>query len=91
MADLCVFQWMILVTDEGSRKILDNSVKEDDILNHNIASMYHPPRLKLAPPEVGADTQYAQTSNVSRRKGPKTRAWTPYISSRPSHTSSTHS
>lgn len=28
----------MLVLDEGSKKIIDNVVKEDDILNENIAS-----------------------------------------------------
>ena len=32
-------QWKILVVDETSKKILDNAVKEDDVLNQNIASM----------------------------------------------------
>jgi syntaxin-binding protein 1 len=31
-------QWKVLVIDETSKKIIDNVVKEDDILNHNIAS-----------------------------------------------------
>jgi hypothetical protein len=33
------WQWKVLVLDEGSKKIIDNVVKEDDILNENIASM----------------------------------------------------
>lgn len=32
----------MLVIDEGAKKIIDNVVKEDDILNENIASMYPP-------------------------------------------------
>lgn len=32
-------QWKVLITDENSKKIIDNVVKEDDILNQNIASM----------------------------------------------------
>lgn len=31
-------QWMVLVVDDASKKILDNAVKEDDILERNIAS-----------------------------------------------------
>ena len=31
-------QWKVLVTDDGAKKIIDNVVKEDDILNENIAS-----------------------------------------------------
>jgi syntaxin-binding protein 1 len=30
----------VLVIDEGAKKIIDNVVKEDDILNENIASTY---------------------------------------------------
>jgi syntaxin-binding protein 1 len=30
----------VLVLDEGSKKIIDNVVKEDDILNENIASRF---------------------------------------------------
>lgn len=30
----------MLVLDEASKKIVDNVVREDDILNENIASMY---------------------------------------------------
>jgi hypothetical protein len=30
----------VLVIDESSKKIIDNVVKEDDILNENIASMW---------------------------------------------------
>ena len=31
----------MLVIDEGAKKIIDNVVKEDDILNENIASTYY--------------------------------------------------
>lgn len=31
-------QWKVLVIDEAAKKIIDNVVKEDDILNENIAS-----------------------------------------------------
>ncbi|TVY83797.1 Protein transport protein sec1 [Lachnellula suecica] len=34
-----VAQWKVLVIDEGSKKIIDNVVKEDDILNENIANI----------------------------------------------------
>ncbi|KAK2806196.1 hypothetical protein FQN50_005919 [Emmonsiellopsis sp. PD_5] len=30
--------WKVLVVDEGSRKLIDNAVKEDDILNENVTS-----------------------------------------------------
>ncbi|RYP07471.1 hypothetical protein DL764_002478 [Monosporascus ibericus] len=35
---MCI-QWKVLVIDESSKKIIDNVVKEDDILNHNIANI----------------------------------------------------
>lgn len=35
---LIISQWKVLVIDESSKKIIDNVVKEDDILNENIAS-----------------------------------------------------
>jgi syntaxin-binding protein 1 len=30
--------WKCLIVDEHSKKIIDNVIKEDDILNNNIAS-----------------------------------------------------
>jgi hypothetical protein len=33
-------QWKVLVLDESAKKIIDNVVKEDDILNENIASTW---------------------------------------------------
>ncbi|KAK3390946.1 Sec1 family protein [Podospora didyma] len=32
-------EWKVLVVDENSKKVLDNTVKEDDLLNHNIANI----------------------------------------------------
>ncbi|KAL5890002.1 syntaxin binding protein 1 [Pyricularia oryzae] len=34
--------WKVLVIDEQSKKIIDNVVKEDDILDKNIASSFPP-------------------------------------------------
>jgi hypothetical protein len=31
-------QWKVLVVDETSRKLIDNAVSEDDILNLNVTS-----------------------------------------------------
>ncbi|KAI0199264.1 Sec1 family protein [Astrocystis sublimbata] len=31
--------WKVLVIDKSSKRIIDNAVKEDDILNHNIANI----------------------------------------------------
>ncbi|KAK2779236.1 vacuolar sorting protein VPS33/slp1 [Emmonsiellopsis sp. PD_33] len=31
--------WKVLVVDEGSRKLIDNAVKEDDILNENVTNI----------------------------------------------------
>ena len=33
-----ILQWKVLVVDEQSKKLIDNVVKEDDILNENITS-----------------------------------------------------
>jgi hypothetical protein len=35
-------QWKILIVDEESQKLINNVVKEDDILNLNITSMRPP-------------------------------------------------
>jgi hypothetical protein len=35
-------QWKILIVDEDSQKLINNVVKEDDILNLNITSMRPP-------------------------------------------------
>lgn len=35
-------QWKVLVTDQQSRKLIDNVVKEDDILNENITRALDP-------------------------------------------------
>ncbi|PGH02945.1 hypothetical protein AJ79_07482 [Helicocarpus griseus UAMH5409] len=32
-------EWKVLVVDEGSRKLIDNAVKEDDILNENVTNI----------------------------------------------------
>ena len=39
---LACLQWKVLVVDRQSKKILDNAVAEDDILNQNIASAGSP-------------------------------------------------
>jgi len=38
LGDAKYSQWKVLVIDEGAKKIIDNVLKEDDILNENIAS-----------------------------------------------------
>jgi len=52
----------VLVIDEGSQKILDNVVKEDDILNENIASTWH-----AGLPRTSAES--GQILRGSRRRG----------------------
>jgi hypothetical protein len=52
----------VLVIDEGSKKILDNVVKEDDILNENIASTWH-----AGDPGINAES--GQISRGLRRGG----------------------
>ncbi|TID25821.1 syntaxin-binding protein-like protein 2 [Venturia nashicola] len=37
--DVAKGEWKVLVVDEDSRKVLDNVVKEDDILNENITNV----------------------------------------------------
>ncbi|KAM5450045.1 syntaxin binding protein 1 [Microsporum canis] len=32
-------EWKVLVVDEGSRRLIDNAVKEDDILNENVTNI----------------------------------------------------
>ncbi|CCF33574.1 Sec1 family protein [Colletotrichum higginsianum] len=46
--------WKVLVLDEGSKKILDNVVKEDDILNHNIANIERIEQKRDMNPEMDA-------------------------------------
>lgn len=47
---------MVLVIDETSKKIIDNVLKEDDILNENIASMCSHPYASANPPQSLAYT-----------------------------------
>lgn len=47
---------MVLVVDENSKKIIDNVLKEDDILNENIASMSNHPQLRANNPQSLAHT-----------------------------------
>jgi syntaxin-binding protein 1 len=35
---MCDSQWKVLVLDETSKKLIYNVLKEDDILNENVAS-----------------------------------------------------
>jgi hypothetical protein len=52
----------VLVIDENSKKIIDNVVKEDDILNENIASMcWKNPKF--------ANAKATKISNASRNGG----------------------
>jgi len=48
-------KWKVLVIDEGAKKIIDNVIKEDDILNENITSEWNSGfggRLKLTSSEI---------------------------------------
>lgn len=66
-ADLNAFaelQWKCLVVDENSKKIIDNVVKEDDILNNNIASM-------LPQPTHARLHSLTTNSNRANRKPPR--------------------
>ena len=50
-SDIGEEQWKVLVIDEQSKKIIDNVVKEDDILDKNIASSFPP---QYDTPSLGA-------------------------------------
>jgi hypothetical protein len=61
----------VLVIDETAKKIIDNVVKEDDILNENIASMW----------QAGTGVQLGnipQISRGSRKRENPTPTWTLY-------------
>lgn len=46
--------WKVLVVDEGSRKLLNNAVKEDDILNHNVTNIEQIEHRRVANPDMDA-------------------------------------
>ncbi|OLN81280.1 Protein transport protein sec1 [Colletotrichum chlorophyti] len=46
--------WKVLVLDEGSKKIIDNVIKEDDILNQNIANIERIEQKRDMNPEMDA-------------------------------------
>ncbi|KAJ6445031.1 Sec1 family superfamily [Purpureocillium lavendulum] len=52
--DITQGDWKCLVVDETSRKILDNAVKEDDILNNNIATIERIENRREPNPEMDA-------------------------------------
>ena len=52
-----------MVVDEGSRKLIDNAVKEDDILNENVTS-------KGSLAVFKAQTEHFKISNRSTTRGP---------------------
>lgn len=43
------YQWKVLVLDESSRRLLENIIKEDDILNENITSTLATTSTNLVP------------------------------------------
>ena len=59
-------QWKVLITDEESRKLIDNVVKEDDILDSNITSM----TTTLAPPTMAHPRQTSSASRTGARPSP---------------------
>ncbi|KAL1962894.1 hypothetical protein VTN77DRAFT_9072 [Rasamsonia byssochlamydoides] len=46
--------WKVLVVDDYSRKILDNVVKEDDVLNHNVTNIEQIEHRRPANPDMDA-------------------------------------
>lgn len=80
-------QWMVLVIDDAAKKLIDNAVNEDDILNNNIASTCRRPVLPLTPMSL-THVYTGQTSSDSRTREKRTRAWAPSTSSPHKSTSS---
>ncbi|KAH6635298.1 Sec1-like protein [Chaetomium sp. MPI-SDFR-AT-0129] len=46
--------WKVLVIDEGTKRIIDSSINEDDILNHNIANIERIEERREMNPEMDA-------------------------------------
>ena len=61
-----------MVVDEGSRKLIDNAVKEDDILNENVTS-------KGSLAVFKAQTEHFKISNRLNTRGPSTETWMRFI------------
>lgn len=59
-------QWKVLITDEESRKLIDNVVKEDDILDSNITSMF----CCLLRPRQAHSCQTSSASRTGARPSP---------------------
>lgn len=91
-ADRCKPQWKCLIVDENSKKIVDNAVKADDILNSNIASQSLSARNSTSSPRGSfANEATLQLSSASKTVESPILRWMPSISSVPNHTLSTAS
>lgn len=93
-ADRCKLQWKCLIVDENSKKIVDNAVKADDILNSNIASQSSSSSARdttLSPRSVSANMATLQLSNGSKTVENPIPKWMPSTSSAPNRTLSTAS
>lgn len=60
---LTLSQWKVLIVDEDSKRILDNVLKQDDILNENITS-----ELRLGARDQGGVSQSADVENIEDRR-----------------------
>ena len=74
-------QWKVLVVDETSRKLIDNAVSEDDILNLNVTSK---PNILIDNRIASANDLSCKMSSRSRKSGNPT-LWMRCISYLPSH------
>lgn len=81
-------QWKVLVLDPDSKRLIENVLDQDTILNENITSQYT--RLRLA---TAAERfpDLLQTSSRSPTDDPLIATLTPYTSSPRNHTSLTAS
>jgi hypothetical protein len=80
----------VLVVDEQTKKLLDNILKEDDILDKNITSASsHPVRSTMR--HVKLTTRFGRQISRSSSTSGSSRTWTPCTYSPLCHTSSTAS
>lgn len=78
---LTLSQWKVLIVDEDSKRILDNVLKQDDILNENITS-----ELRLGAKDRGK-SHSLQMSRILKTGGRGTQRSMRYTFSQQSHIS----
>ncbi|KAK2730333.1 Sec1 family protein [Colletotrichum kahawae] len=57
--------WKVLILDEDSKRVIDNVVKEDDILNHNIANIERIEQKRDMNPEMDAIYILSPKENIA--------------------------